>query len=198
MTAESHARRLTAEPHPATGCVGIWTPELVRIVRLSGKIVRERHNPRDAFHSLARQIRWDALDMLYFAGYALWNYLSFPFLLGEPGVEARASRDQDGTPGCVTLHATFPPGFPTHCREQRFHLDGESLRLRRHDYTADVIGSWASAANFCLDSEHVAGLRFHTRRRVYPRLGARLVMPWPVLVWIELTDLDIEIDERQP
>jgi hypothetical protein len=193
---EPHARRLTAESYPKPGLVGTWSPGLVRIARASGEIDRERHDPRAAFASLAKHVHWDALDMLYFAGYALWNYLSFPFLLAEPGVAARVSSDPKGLPECLTLHATFPSGFPTQCREQRFHLDRESLLLRRHDYTADVIGRGAIAANVCLASEDAAGLRFYTRRRVYPRLGANLVMPWPVLVWIELTNLKVEMTER--
>lgn len=181
ISLQPHSRRLTVEPYPKPGFVGAWTP-VVRITRHSGEIDRERHNPRDALATLAKQVRWDALDLLCFAGYALWNYLSFPFLLAEPGVEVRACCDHEGMPSCLTLHATFPSGFPTHCREQRFHLDRENLQLRRHDYTADVIGAWASAANMCLASEEVAGLRFYTSRRVYPRLGTRFVMRFPILV----------------
>lgn len=194
-----HARRLTAEPYPGPGFIGIWTPELVRIARTSGGIDRERQNPRHAFDSFAKHVRWDELDVLYFAGYALWNYLTFPFLLAEPGVEVRqTSGSPEGMSGCLTLCATFPDDFPTHSREQRFHIDRETLLLRRHDYTADVIGRWASAANVCVASEQVAGLRFYTRRRVYPRLGANLVVPIPTLVWIELSDVNVELTEQRP
>lgn len=192
-----HARLLMAAPYPRPGFAGTWSPEFVRIARLSGEIDRERHSPRDAFAGLAKQIHWDALDMLYFAGYALWNYLSFPFVLAEPGVAVRVSSGPEGAPGCLTLHASFPSGFPTHCREQRFHVDRKSLLLRRHDYTADVMGRLASAANVCLASENVAGLLFYTRRRVYPRLGAKFVAPWPNLVWIELSDLRVQMKEPQ-
>ena len=195
---DPHARHLKVEPYPKRGFVGIWTPNLVRITNLSGDVARERVEPRSAFAKLAKLIRWDALDMLYFAGYALWNYLTFPFLLAEPGVEVRPTIGGPETiSGCVTLRATFPAVFPTHSREQSFHVYRESLLLHRHDYVADVIGTWASAANLCLASETVAGLRFYTRRRVYPRLGARLVPPLPTLVWIELSEIKLEFVEAR-
>jgi hypothetical protein len=68
---------------------------------------------------------------------------------------------------------------------QSFHVDASGL-LTRHDYTADVIGKWANAANFCLASEIVDGVRFYTRRRVLPRFGTQTVLPFPTLVWIEI------------
>lgn len=194
---DPHARRLTVEPYPEPGFIGTWTPDRVQVRKLSGEMMRERSDPRRAFASLAKQVRWDALDMHYFAGYALWNYLSFPFLLAEPGVEVRhAPGSAETISGCLTLHAAFSEEFPTHSREQRFHIDRETLLLRRHDYVANVIGRWASAANLCLASENVTGLRLYTRRRVYPRIGANFVVPFPTLVWIELTDVSAEMAEQ--
>ncbi len=69
-------------------------------------------------------------------------------------------------------------------------LDAAGLLLR-HDYTADVIGGWATAANRRLASEVVDGLRFYTRRLVTPRFGDHPVLPGPTLVWIELDDIRV-------
>ena len=71
-----------------------------------------------------------------------------------------------------------------------YQLDPARL-LARHDYTADVIGQWANAANLCLASEVVDGLRFYTRRRVFPRFGTQNVLPFPTLVWIVIDDLRV-------
>lgn len=40
-----------------------------------------------------RNLRWDALDAAYFAGYAWWNYLSTPILLTREGVTITEDED---------------------------------------------------------------------------------------------------------
>jgi hypothetical protein len=117
-------------------------------------VVASRDNPRAAFFGragLRRNLRWDALDSTYFAGYAMWNYL-------------------------------------TH---QTFYVDSSGL-IRRHDYTAEVVGGWARAAHYLSEHRQVDGLTFPTRRRVRP-IGARnRALPGPTLVWIELDALRIQ------
>ena len=51
-----------------------------------------------------------------FAGYALWNYLSFPFFLDEPGVVVT----ETGAREALSLDAVFDPSFPTHSATQSF------------------------------------------------------------------------------
>ena len=82
--------------------------------------------------------------------------------------------------------ATFPPELPTHCRHQIFHLADDG-RIARLDYTAEVFGPWARAANHCLTHEWVDGLLFATRRRVVPRR-----LPGPPLVTIAISDLRLD------
>lgn len=176
------------------GC-GIWTPAHVRMTDAGGALVAERHNPRDSFKRLDRQVRWDKLDILYFAGYALWNYLGFPWILEAPGVTLVESR-RDKATGAGRLVARFDASFPTHSPLQTFHVD-HARRLTRHDYTADVIGRWAAAANFCVASAEAGGLSFYSRRRVFPRLGANTVLPVPTLVWIEIDDLRV-VSKAEP
>lgn len=184
-----HAREVTLYGYGRPEWRGIWTPDEVRLVDAGGDTVARRTSPRQAFARSGRVLRWDALDMLYFAGYALWNYLSFPFLLEAPGVTA-IEKPAAGPPGSRLIEAWFDDGVPTHSRVQRFHVDA-SLRLVRHDYTADVLGRFATAANFCRASQVVDGLRFYTRRRVVPRFGPELVLPLPTLVWIELDSVRV-------
>jgi hypothetical protein len=164
--------------HP--GWSGVWTPNQVQIMDDNGVVVAQRQDPRSAFSRIDKQVRWNKLDILYFAGYALWNYLGFPFILESPGVTL-----VETDTNTRELQARFDPSVPTHSERQTFHIDASGL-LTRHDYTADVIGKWANAANFCLASEVVDGLRFYTRRRVFPRFGTQTVLPFPTLVWIEI------------
>jgi hypothetical protein len=184
LSLRPHARRVTLHDYCHAGWRGVWSPDHVAILDREGTLVAQRERPRALFTRLDKQVRWDKLDILYFAGYALWNYLSFPFLLAAPGVEVIAARaPTDTAPG--TLRVRFDDSVPTHSQAQTFHIAASGL-LTRHDYTADVIGAWARAANFCLASEVVDGLRFYTRRRVCPRFGRNAVLPFPTLVWIEI------------
>lgn len=187
ISVDPHEPRVILRDFCQTGWSGEWTPRLVQIRDEKESLVNERHNPRAALQGFAKVFCWDRLDILYFAGYALWNYLSFPFLLELPGVNAS---EADGAGGERCLNADFAPDFPTHSVRQTFHLDA-SRRLVRHDYTADLMSQFATAANFCTASEEVAGMRFYTRRKVTPRFGQRLVMPFPTLVWIEIDKLQV-------
>jgi hypothetical protein len=185
-----HSREATLHGYGRPGWCGKWTPGHVRMLDENGSLVAERHDPRASFAKFRKNFQWDKLDMLYFAGYALWNYLSFPFILKSPGVGIEEAVNA-GVAHLHRLDAHFDETIPTHSPVQSFYLD-ESGILKRHDYTADVIGSWAKAANLCLASEQVEGMRFYTRRRVYPTMGHRLVLPLPTLVWIEIDDIRLD------
>jgi hypothetical protein len=180
ISVQPHARRVVLRDFVHPGWSGVWTPNQVQILDDTGVVVAQRQDPRTAFSRIDKQVRWNKLDILYFAGYALWNYLSFPFILEAPGVSL--SETESNT---RELQARFDSSVPTHSEVQSFHVNDSGL-LTRHDYTADVIGKWANAANFCLASELVDGLRFYTRRRVLPRFGTQTVLPFPTLVWIEI------------
>jgi hypothetical protein len=139
----------------------------VRIERHDGEVLSSRQEARAAFFGragLRRNLRWDPLDSVYFAGYAMWNYLTFPYLLTRDGVEVS---DGDTWPeGGETwrrLDASFPPDIDTHSRRQTFYVDAGG-RLRRHDYVPEVIGRWARSAHYCADHVQAGGLLFPTRR----------------------------------
>jgi hypothetical protein len=180
ISVQPHARRVVLRDFGHPGWSGVWTPNQVQILNNAGIVVAQRQDPRSAFSRIDKQVRWTKLDILYFVGYALWNYLSFPFILESPGVTLGETDTNTRE-----MRARFDPSVPTHSEMQTFYIDNSGL-LTRHDYTADVIGKWANAANFCLASEVVDGLRFYTRRRVVPRFGSQTVLPIPTLVWIEI------------
>ncbi|MRR09391.1 hypothetical protein EG831_04800, partial [bacterium] len=84
-----HRREVVLRNYCRPGWRGVWTPQRVEIRDDGDALVAERQNPRASFGRLVKQVRWDKLDILYFAGYALWNYLSFPFILETSGVSVR-------------------------------------------------------------------------------------------------------------
>ncbi len=194
ITVNPHGREVELRNFCRPGWRGLWTPDQVQIRDDQDVLVAERREPRARFGRLLSQVYWDKLDMLYFAGYALWNYLSFPFILETPGVVVSALEPPlEDAPRRLTAH--FDASIPTHSPIQVFHID-TSYHLLRHDYTADVIGHWANAANLCLAAEEVAGLRFYTCRKVYPRMGRKqTVIPFPTLVWIDLDSIQVRLAE---
>jgi hypothetical protein len=187
-----HEMRVVIYDYPKPGDCGEWQIDAVGTGPIGQTHDHMRYRAREHFRGWIAQVRWDDLDLLYFAGYALWNYLSFPFLLCLDGVETTFVAGA----GRTLLEVNFPPGFPTHCSRQFFHLDREGLLLR-HDYVAEVFGKWAAAANFCRKSEAVDGLRLYARRRVVPSLGRSASLPFPTLVWIELDDISIHSSESE-
>ena len=175
-------------PYPSSGYRGVFERAGVRIETEDGRVVQHRENPREVCTS--HKVRWDDLDLLYFKGYAQWSYLTEPFYLLMSGFEV--SEGQPWPEGAETwrrLDVVFPPGFPTHSREQSFYFD-ERGDLRRHDYSADVFGGKPSA-HYCERYREYSGFRVATRRRVYPKAASGRPRRYLTLVWIELEDLQV-------
>ena len=65
------------------------------------------------------------------------------------------------------MKVTFPLDVESHSTEQTFYFDSTGI-LKRHDYTADVLGGLPSA-NYALEPKEFSGLIIPTKRRVYAR-----------------------------
>jgi hypothetical protein len=188
-------QRAVFEPYPRPGTSGVFDAGSVRIEGAEGTVVAERGDARRAFFGvsgLRRDVRWDDLDALYFAGYALWNYLNTPFLLEQPGFEVSegATLVADGE-SWRRLDVVFPEGIHTHCLEQTLYFDSRGL-LRRHDYHPDVVSSHANAAHLCDEHREFGGLVFPTRRRVVPKGLRGRPLRGPTIVSLELDSLEVD------
>jgi hypothetical protein len=187
VEAAAHRPYFVFHDYPRAGWRGEWLGEQeVRIVSSDGTVMDRRASPRSAFRGLRRELWWDELDFLFFAGYATWNYLTMPFLFLQPGFRFEVLPGADGE--AVHLAVTFPEDVPTHSRRQVFHFapSGEMLRF---DYTAEVVGNWAHAAHLCSEYREFSGLRMPTRRRVRPLFGLRNPLPFPTIVAIDVHEL---------
>jgi hypothetical protein len=167
----------------------------VRVETDGGEVVASREHARELFFGragLRRNLRWDALDLTYFAGYAWWNYICVPFLFEEPGVAIEEIEPWAADAETWRrLAVTFPAEIHTHSPHQVFYYDAD-LRLRRHDYTADIVGRWAHAAHMCADHVEADGLVFPTRRWVRPIGPRNRALPGPTLVSLRLSGISIE------
>jgi hypothetical protein len=195
LTVDVGEQRAVMDPFPTDGQRAVFDRGEARIETAAGEEVVSRADPRSAFSGvsgLRRNLRWDALDGAYFAGYAMWNYLTTPYLLTREGMEVSEGEpwEEDGETW-RRLEVTFPPALHTHSRRQSFYFDS-TARLRRHDYVAEVVGRWARAAHYCADHAEADGLVFPTRRWVRPIRPGNRSLSLPTLVWLELSELRVE------
>ncbi|WP_374337050.1 hypothetical protein [Leeia sp.] len=163
-----HQPRAIYTPFPAVGQTGIFQPSRVAIMSHDDAVLCTRTQPREAFSDPAASASWDDLSLLYFGGYAIWNYLCAPFFLSGPGftVTEGDGWEEEGELW-RRLQVTFPEGFPTHSRQQVFYVD-EARQLRRLDYQADIMGG-VPVAHYMSAPQDCSGLRIPTQRRAYPR-----------------------------
>jgi hypothetical protein len=167
-TARPHVR---FSPFPRAGHTGIFDGDHVRIENAAGAIVAAREIQRRPDGRPRRRWPWSDLDVLYFFGYAMWNYSVIPYVFRWPGFDTREGepwRERDGEVW-RRLHVAYPAAFPAHCREQTMYFD-ERGWLRRLDYTADVFGPIARGAHYCHAHRTFDGLVFPTHRVVWWRL----------------------------
>ncbi|GIG01084.1 hypothetical protein [Catellatospora citrea] len=181
-----HRQHAGHRPFTAPDLHTSFTAQRVAVESDTGEVKAERRDPRAAFAGHTLHTPWDDLHVAYFAGYAMWTYLTSPFSFVSPGfqTEELTPVTEDGQTW-RRLKVTFPEHIATHCREQTFYYDQDGL-LRRHDYTAEVINA-GPAAHYCSDHREFDGIMVPTRRRVYP-LGEDGVVARD----IELVTIDVD------
>ncbi len=171
--------RLT--PIDRSGNTGVLTGGDVSLENPSGSVIANRRNARSFFPYGRRLFWWDSLDQTYFAGYALWNYLLFPALLLRQDIHWEQT-------GPNRLLARFSENIPTHSRAQEFLFDPDSGLLRQHNYTAEVMGGWAKAANVVVGHGAWYGIPYPSHRRVTPRKKDGSPSGGPVLIDLIIHD----------
>ena len=188
MTVWLHEERSSVSPFGAPDQRTMFTRGTIAIEKLDGAIVAERHSPRDSFAGHQMNTPWDALHRAYFNGYAMWTYLTTPFLLAMDGVQVEETEPwREGTETWSVLRAYFPGSIETHSGIQDFFF-GEDLMLRRHDYSVNVAGGFEAAQ---LTSDHVVANEIHlpTKRRAYTRGSDRRPILEMSMVSIDISDV---------
>jgi hypothetical protein len=176
------------EPSLKPGQRSAFEPKRVAIETLDGKLLQERHNPRDAFAGHTMGTPRDALHLAYFAGYAMWTYLTVPFSFALPGVTSEEIESwQENGETWRRLKVTFPDTIATHCAEQIFSIGLDGL-FRRHDYDVDV-SKGARGAHYVHDYQTFFGIMVPTKRRVYAPGPDNRPLPDPLVVSVDLSDV---------
>jgi hypothetical protein len=165
-----------------------YEPRLVIVLTEDGIEVDRRRDPRASFTQDAAAL-WDDVQVAYFASYAIWNYLTLPFLLTTPEVQVTEVEPWPATdPSWRRVRADFSKApIETHNWVQYYNFDSENL-LVRHDYDADVLGG-VPASNQASTYREFGGLLFPTRRRVTARDSNGAAGGGPILVSIDFGDV---------
>ena len=163
---------------------------LVTLRSEDGTEIVRRRDPRASFPPDAAA-PWDDIQVAYFASYAIWNYLTPPFLLTDPGVEVTEVEPWPAAdPSWRRVRADFEKTpIETHNRVQYYNFDSKNL-LVRHDYDADVLGG-PPASNQAAAYREFGGLLFPTRRRVTARDSDGTAGAGPILVSIDFGDIAV-------
>jgi hypothetical protein len=187
IEAELHKERLITHFN-GQGVRTIFEPNRITVHTETGRLVDSRDDPRSAFLGHTRQTPWDDLDVAYFSSYALWNYLTIPFLYAYPGfvTEELAPWEENGEKW-RPLKVIIPDSIGSHSREQAAYFGPDGL-LRRHEHTVDIL-SGAPGLNYAYDHRNIDGIMVPTTRRVYAYDANKQKVPEPVLVAIDIRDI---------
>jgi hypothetical protein len=170
--------------------------ELNRITQETegGRLMDSRDDPRSAFRGHTRQTPWDDMHVANFSSYALWNYLTIPFLYTYPGfVTEELAPWQENGEQWRPLKVIVPDCIASHSREQVAYFGPDGL-LRRLEFTVDVLGG-GSGLNYATDYRNVDGIVVPTKRRVYTSDTNKQKIPEPVLVAIDIGDISFSAEK---
>jgi hypothetical protein len=164
-------------------------PEHVVVRDIEGAVVQERTAARASFAGFGVTSQWDMVQTGYFIGYAIWNYLTEPFLLSYPGIEAHEIEPwEENGETWRRLYVTFPNSIATHNPVQVFYFDEGSMQ-RRMDYAPEVNGN-ALVAHYTDEPKTFGGIVVPTCHRVRRRLEDGTANLTIDLITIDIHDVE--------
>ena len=182
-----HKQWATHWPFAPTTNHSVFTPAKVLIEDDAGAVVEELADPRPSFAGFEMETPWSAPQLAYFAGYAMWTYLTAPFILTRPGVVATEIEPwSEAGETWRRLRVEFPDSIATHSRVQHYYFDDQGL-IRRHDYDVEIQGN-NSAAHYLTGPVEVDGITLYSGMRIVPNTPSNVPMAEPELVTIEISE----------
>jgi hypothetical protein len=165
-----------------------YEPHRVTIETIDNTIVEELLNPRDSFAGYTAANPWSKLQLVYFTGYALWNYFNAPFNFAEPGYLVKEIDPWEGNGERFRrLQVQFPEDVATHCPEITFYIDKTGL-IKRQDYNV-AISNAPMAVHLLSNHIEVQGIKVPTARRVYLRQEDNMYKPAPLLISLDFSEI---------
>lgn len=153
-----------------------------------GAVVEELRDARASFAGYGLETQWSDLQLAYFVGYAMWNYLTLPFAFAQPGFEFEELGPwEENGESWRRLRARYPAAVATHSSTQTFYVAADG-KLRRHDYEVDINGG-TPAVHYFYDYTQVQGISLPTRHMIYVRDADLGHQPEPLVVSIVASQL---------
>lgn len=185
VTASLHEERVSHYPFGAPGRRSAFTPGRVAIETDSGAVLETLDQPRASFTGHTLETPWTTLQLAYFAGEAMWTYLTQPFTFTLPGFETTELGPwQEAGERWRRLHVTWPGYLATQSTEQTLYVGDDGL-IRRHDYDVEIAGS-SRGAHYISGYTEVASIMVPTRHRIFPRANDGQAFTEPLLVLIDV------------
>lgn len=114
----------------------LYRPDWVALEGQDARRVMERQGSPEEFRNGLQSTTWDELQLAYYCGYLIWNYIATPFILADRDFETKELRRNVARGESLRqLSVVFPTRVVTHAGAQTFHFDREGF-LRRLDYPA--------------------------------------------------------------
>jgi hypothetical protein len=188
VTASLHEERASHRPFGAADRHSSFTPERVAIETDDGTVVEALDQPRDSFAGHTQETPWNTLQLAYFAGYAMWTYLTQPFSFTLPGFETtELDAWEDDGEQWRRLRVIWPSNLATHSKEQTLYFNDDG-QMVRHDYDVEITGG-TTAAHYASDYTEVAGIKLPTKHRIFPRAPDGQSLDEPLIVSIDLSEI---------
>lgn len=183
-----HEQRESHHPFGAPGLRSAFGRERVAVETTSGDVVEALDEPRASFAGHALETPWTSLQLAYFAGTAMWTYLTQPFTFAldrfrttelDPWHEAGEEWRR--------LRVVWPHYLATHSTEQTLYIGADGL-FRRHDYDIEIAGG-TSGAHYISEYTKVAGIMVPAQHRIFPRSPDGQALSEPLMVSIDVSEV---------
>ncbi|ABK11933.1 hypothetical protein QZM97_19180 [Burkholderia orbicola] len=167
-----------------------FTGDRIALLDDSGRVIEAQAQPRELFAGHTLETPWNALQLAFFAGCAMWTYLNSPFLLAFDGVEC-----EDVGPWSEQgerwrkIHVVYPATLEVFSKVQAMYVGPDNL-IRRLDYDVEIAGN-TPGAHYVSDYVTVSGIRVPMRRRIYPRMPDGTSISEPLVVSIDLENIEL-------
>jgi hypothetical protein len=168
----------------------LYRPDWVALEGPDGQLRKERKAPPQELRERLKTSVWDELELAYYSGYSIWNYIAVPFVFAEPDVTTEELEPGSGQADkWRRLKVRFPPRLMTHSSEQTFYFDRDGV-LRRLDYTTEHED--ARIVQLFSGHQRFSGILIPTLSRSLPITSDRVSPAQPSLVDIEIFDVVFE------
>jgi hypothetical protein len=188
VRASLREERESHHPFGAPDRRSAFTPQRVAIETTQGEVVEALDQPRASFAGHTLETPWTTLQLAYFAGTAMWTYLTQPFTFALPGFETTELDPwQEAGEEWRRLRVVWPGYLATHSTEQTLYVSSDGL-FRRHDYDVEIAGN-NNAAHYISGYTQVAGIMIPTKHRIFPRAANGQALGEPLLVSIDVSEI---------